>query len=107
MVKLEVNNPVYKHEVFYFRTMKECDEFLYVFRDHMCNVPWMKPVESPDFPEMTSSDRKYMMSPKSPREKAESNLSWGFSLVQSLDIGLTAEQRGIIRDIMALTANGG
>lgn len=102
MVKLAVKDTRYKREsVFYFKTMKECDEFLYVFRDHMCNVPWEKPIVAPEFPEMTDGQRRYMLSDKTPKEKAESNLFWGFNLVDHLGIGIDKEQEQFIANMLS------
>lgn len=105
MVKLEVKDPQYKQSPIYFKTMEDCEAFKYVFQDHMCNVPWLPPVEADKFPEMTDGHRREME--KDPKKRAESDLSWGFYLVDRLNIGLTAEQHGFIKDIMDHLDNGG
>ncbi|MCM1295162.1 MAG: hypothetical protein NC311_06445 [Muribaculaceae bacterium] len=109
MVKLEANDPQYKNAVFYFQTMEECKEFLHAFENHMCNVPWMEPVEATSFPEMTERDRQYMLNGQSPTKKAERNLSWGFCMEKRLGIGLTSKQKGFVSSLMAAldTKDGG
>lgn len=93
MVKLEVNDKI-NYEVLYFHNMKECNEYLYVFNDHWCNVPWKSPVEIPDDADIPYQDRACMDMP--PKKRAEADLSWGFSLVKSLEIELNYEQNKVL-----------
>jgi len=80
---------------FYFHTMQDCNDFLYVFKDHWCNVPWEKPREvSDDFP-ISRIQRESMDKP--PKKRAGSSLSWGFSLVKRLNIGLSKRQNLFVK----------
>lgn len=74
-VKTERSNSKY---VFYFHNMDDCNKFKYVFKNHWCNIKWEKPVEIPNDTKISEYDRKVM--DKDPEERAESDLSWGFSL---------------------------
>ncbi len=94
MVKLEAKETAFGG-IFYFHNMKDCEDFLYVFKDHWCNVPWEEPILIPDDENIGSNNRKYMDIP--PKERAEDNLSWGFSLVKRLGIDLTKEQSNFIK----------
>lgn len=105
MVKLQVIDPRgYRHSPLYFKTMEDCDTFKYVFKDHMCNVPWEQPIEACSFPEMTNLQRHHMeeMS-KDIKKYAESNLSWGFSIMEGCEIGLTSEQQAMVLAIQEHT----
>jgi len=83
---------------FYFHTMQDCNDFLYVFKDHWCNVPWEKPREVPnDFP-ISKNQRKSM--DKSPKERAESNLSWGFDHTKWLEIDLNEKQNSFVKSMV-------
>lgn len=100
MVRLEVNHTMYAPEKFYFANMEDCETFMQVFKDHMCNIPWKKPVEAPSFPEMTEKYRRYMeVISADPKKAAESDLMWGFSLVDSLHIGLTGSQQSFVKAV--------
>ena len=46
MIKLETSYN--DRDVFYFRTLDDCNKFLYVFENHWCNVKWKPPVEVSD-----------------------------------------------------------
>lgn len=84
--------------IFYFHTMKDCNDFLYVFSDHWCNVPWESPKEiSDDFP-ILESQRWRMDIP--PKKRAEDSLSWGFSLVRRLGIDIDENQNSFVKDIV-------
>ena len=76
--------------IFYFYNMRDCEDFLYVFKDHWCNVPWEKPIEAPSDTLISFYDRKSMDVP--PKKRAEDSLFWGFSLVNRLGIGLDDKQ---------------
>lgn len=89
LIKLETNC-ANSREVFYFHNMSDCKDFLYVFKDHWCNVPWKTPIEIPDDTYITSKERVCMDKP--PKKRAEDNLSWGFSLVRLLGIELNKNQ---------------
>ena len=80
MIKLAVKaNHSYRSEhVFYFHNMNDCNAFKEVFRNHWCNIRWEKPVEIPNDTKIEYNKRKAM--DKDPKQRAESNLSWGFSL---------------------------
>lgn len=93
MIKLETNC-ANNREVFYFHNMSDCKEFLYVFKDHWCNVPWETPIEIPDDTYITSRERICMDKP--PKKRAEDNLSWGFSLVRFLGIELNKNQLSFV-----------
>lgn len=104
MVKLSTAVPVYgRITTFYFRTMQDYEDFIYVFKDHWCNVPWSKPVEAVDFPEMTRADRNCMQKYTTGKDLAEKNLDWGFSLVKTLNIDLTPEQKALAQRIANAT----
>lgn len=77
MIKLETD---YENEntVKYFNTLQECEEYLYVFKDHWCNVKWKEPIKVSDI--SNSNEKEYMK--KSPKERAEADLSWGFSMMK-------------------------
>lgn len=95
MVKLEPKTELNLFaSAFYFHTMSDCQAFLHVFKDHWCNVPWKAPVEATDFPEASVYDREVM--DKDPRQRADSNLSWGFNLVQSHGIDDTNKQKAFV-----------
>lgn len=97
MIKLEAADTTFGG-VFYFHNMKDCEDFMYVFEDHFCNVPWKQPVEMPDTTPIRFEEKKDMNKP--PRERAESNLSWGFNLTHRLGIGLTDEQNDFVKSVM-------
>lgn len=97
MVKLEAKDTTFGG-IFYFHNMKDCREFIYVFEDHWCNVPWETPIEISDDTYISSEERRYM--DKSPKKRAEDNLSWGFSLEKRLGIGLSNEQNDFVKSMM-------
>lgn len=81
MIKLEVKNLKYSYRdshVFYFKNIDDCNEFKQVFKDHWCNIRWEEPVEIHDNTKISDGERKQMN--RNPKERAESDLSWGFSL---------------------------
>lgn len=96
MVKLEAKETILGG-IFYFHNMKDCNDFLYVFTDHWCNVPWKNPVEAPNFPEIEKYQRKAM--DIDPKQRAENSLSWGFRYVKSHNIGLTNVQKAFVNGI--------
>lgn len=83
---------------FYFHTIQDCNDFLYVFKDHWCNVPWEKPREVPNDFLIGENQRKSMDKPS--KERAESNLLWGFSLVKRLNIDLFERQNLFVRGMV-------
>lgn len=97
MVKLEAKDTIFVG-IFYFHNVKDCREFMDVFKDHWCNVPWKEPIEIPDDTYISSEERRYM--DKSPKKRAEDNLSWGFSLERRLGICLTNEQNDFVKSIV-------
>lgn len=99
MIKLESNFNNSFDATFYFKTMKECEEFLYVFKDHWCNVPWKKPVEVSD--DIKISEYKRNDLNNSPKERAESNLSWGFSNCRFHNIGINNTQSAFVNNFIS------
>ena len=95
MVKLEDK---FESAAFYFRNRTDCDAFMSVFRNHMCNVPWKSTVESAFFPEASDSQRAAMA--RDPKVRADENLSWGFSLVRYHGIEDTREQDRFVGSFM-------
>lgn len=94
-IKLTSNFDTSFHNVpFYFDNIDDCNEFLYVFKDHMCNVPWNKP-EQVDSKSISST--KIIQNPK---QSAERNLSWGFNACRFTSISETEEQLNSIRNII-------
>jgi hypothetical protein len=90
MIKLETNYT--PSSVFYFRTLDDCRKFLYVFKDHWCNVKWKPPVEVPDGTSISSTQRAQIG--VDPKKRAEANLSWGFNYARLHgDDGLTPRQQ--------------
>lgn len=87
------NSPIHNTS-FYFDNMDDCNKFLYVFKGHMCNVPWNKPehVDSKSIPPI-----KIIQNPK---QSAENNLSWGFNACRFANISETPEQLGFIENII-------
>ena len=81
MIKLETNYQ--NSDAFYFRTLDDCNKFLYVFKDHWCNVKWKSPVEVSDNISLSRFQR-YALD-KDPKDRAQSNLSWGFNLARRHD----------------------
>ena len=99
MILLDVQEQYdWQHSKFYFRTMTECEIFMNVFRNHFCNVPWNTPKIIPDTSELSEYDLKYLN--RDPKIRAESNLSWGFSLVKFNNIDLNEQQMNFINDFM-------
>ena len=99
MVKLEAKDVFFNSvKAFYFHNMADCRTFLYVFRNHWCNVPWNTPVEAPSWPEMNAHQRRAM--DLDPKERAESCLSWGFHFAKRNHIGNTEEQNVFIRSFI-------
>lgn len=90
--------------VFYFKDMEDCERFLYVFKDHYCNVPWDEPEESDEFSNMDVNDIYDM--DEDPVDRADRSLGWGFSLCDSLEIGLTNYQKEEVRMIMNMIEEG-
>ena len=75
MIKLTSKNKL--HNVsFYFNDMKDCNKFLYVFKNHWCNVKWENPVEISNNTPIPDYYRRYLGKPE---ELAEDNLKWGFN----------------------------
>lgn len=97
MIKLEANNAI-TGGAFYFYNIDDCRKFMYVFKDHWCNVPWKEPVEISDSTYIDSNARRYMSVP--PKKRAEDNLSWGFNLVKRLGINLNNEQNDFVNSMM-------
>ena len=96
MIKLEAQCTTFGG-IFYFHDMEDCDDFMYVFKDHWCNVPWKQPVEIPDDTCIDDYDINDMNKPA--KERAEDNLSWGFNLVKHLEIGDSKDQLEFARSM--------
>ena len=75
LIKLTSSNKL-DNVSFYFKTIQECEDFKKVFRDHWTHVKWEKP-EEVDEHSVPSHKKEYINRP--PKERAESNLSWGFN----------------------------
>lgn len=75
---------------FHFHTMSDCKKFLYVFENHMCNVPWKKPVIVSG---TKLSEYEKTAINEDPTLRAERNLSWGFNLARQLDTDTPNEQQ--------------
>ena len=99
MVKLETVRNEERSEIFYFHTMEDCNKFLYTFRDHWCNVPWKEPIEVPDDYPISARDQEVM--DEDPKERAERDLSWGFSLVKRLEIRQTEKQNAFVEEMIS------
>lgn len=99
MVKLQPK-PEYNltNTAFYFNNMADCKIFMDVFVDHWCNVPWANPVESDYFYGLNSAEKDRMNI--DPKQRAEINLSWGFSLTRFFNIGETEAQKRMLSDIL-------
>ena len=80
----------------YFTTWEEYLDYIYVFKDHWCNVAWTKPVEV-DAKEVPYLVVKYMET-KNAKQRAEADLSWGFNATWSnkKDGDLNAEQQAYV-----------
>ena len=97
MIELEFKHN-YLGQKLYFKNTKDCEEYLYVFKDHMCNVPWEKPVEISDGTSIDYYDELSLKMP--PKERALHDLKWGFNIVDTLGIVLTDEQNNFIKSMI-------
>lgn len=77
-----------KKRVFYFNNIDECNEFINVFIKNKCNVHWGDPVEIPDTTKIKNGERELMN--KSPIERAENALNWGFKVIYDQNSFFTA-----------------
>ena len=101
-VKNNINNmsTSYPHKAtFYFKNIEDCNKFLYVFKDHFCNVPWETPKEIPDNSIKLSENEKRTLD-KDPVKRAQDNLSWGFSLCSYYKIGVSSDQLSFVHSLM-------
>lgn len=96
MVKLQATDD--PSAVWYFNTMKDCEKFLYVFKDHWCNARWNKPIEADSFPEVDSDDWDDLQ--KNPKKMAEDNLEWGFFLEKYMGAKRSREQEDFLRKMV-------
>lgn len=78
---------------FYFYTLADVNAFLYVFKDHWCNISWEGPEEI-SINEVPKD--RIMKMKKNPKERAESNLSWGFNLAKMCGKDINDEQIAFI-----------
>lgn len=97
MVKLETDTG-HNDAVFYFHNMKDCEEFMKVFENHWCNVPWKDPIEKENFDE--AEDEEIEAMDESPEKRAEDALHWGFSLVKFLHIDINDSQRVFVNSMI-------
>lgn len=76
----------------YFTTYQECLNYIYVFKDHWCNVIWTMPVKI-DIKEVPYLEIT-LMEIKTAKQRAEDDLAWGFNAMWRDNTcgGLTAEQ---------------
>ncbi len=77
----------------YFRNEEDANAYLYVFKDHWCNLKWSLPVVVRDS-RVPSKYTKYI--DMDPKERAEADLSWGFAIIENKNIGLTSEQKRFV-----------
>lgn len=105
MVRLASTSKMF-NKVFYFHNMKDCNEFIYVFKDHFCNIEWSEPKEFPDNSILLSSEREAMDIP--PKERAERNLKWGFNAINKSDcqVKINTEQKKFVYDMVERITNG-
>ena len=75
MIKLTSKNKLHNIS-FYFNNIEDCNKFLYVFKNHWCNVKWEKPEEIPNNTYIKDYHKRYLGRPE---ELAENNLKWGFN----------------------------
>lgn len=99
MVKLRTNFGDYRNEsTFYFRNMEQCDQFISVFKDHWCNIPWLKPIDLGD--NVIIPNYALRMIDIDPKDRAIANLSWGFNMAKVYNIGLSEEQQKALEEMM-------
>lgn len=67
-----------KRRIFYFHNLDDYKEFMEVFKKNNCNVNWGAINEIPDNTKIKPTERSLM--DKSPTERAENALSWGFNM---------------------------
>ena len=85
-----------RHVRFYFTSKENADKFLYVFKDHFCNVDFHGFYEDTElcgyWKEHINDD---------PKEIAERNLNWGFAFARDYgDDKLTDTQSEMLEEIM-------
>lgn len=84
----------------YFATFKDYKDYIYVFKDHWCNVVWTDPIK------VNIKDVPYLavknMEIKSAKQRAEDDLAWGFnaSWQDELSDRLTAEQEAYVNFLL-------
>lgn len=103
MIELKTKQGViHPVQAFHFRTMDDCKKFMYVFRNHWCNIPWEEPAEIPDYTKI--NDDQYI--DVDPVARAMGNLTWGFSALRSHNMDtLTGEQQSVLSDIVSTITN--
>lgn len=87
-----------RNETFYFKDMEDCNRFLEVFEDHFCNVPWKTP-EQKTINSIPPIEVQITMN-MDPVKRAEKELSWGFNLCKTNNIGETPEQIAFVKDLI-------
>lgn len=89
MIRLvNVHRHPLKKRIFYFHTIEDCSVFLKVFKENSCNIKWDNIREIPDTTKIKNSERLLM--DKSPKERAERALDWGFMLMNDPYSNFTA-----------------
>lgn len=94
MIKLESNFKYGYNITRYFKTIEDCNKYLYVFKDHWCNVPWKDPEEITGFDAKASVEAI-----NDPIEIANGDLGWGFNNCDLNNIEETKEQRDLVSKI--------
>ena len=94
MIKLESNFKYGYNITRYFKTIEDCNKYLYVFKDHWCNVPWKEPEEIDRFDIKAAT-----VLVNDPIKIANGDLGWGFNTCDLNNIGETKEQREFVSNI--------
>lgn len=81
----------------YFRNEEDANAYLYVFKDHWCNLKWSLPVVVRDS-RVPSKYTKYI--DMDPKERAEADLSWGFAIMERNNMMLSSEQKNLVEELV-------
>ena len=79
-----------KHSKKYFLSKEDFDKYAYVFKDHWCHIHF----HEQDFEEITD-DEIIKQAKRDPKERAESELSWGFA--NENNHGFTPEEAAFLK----------
>ena len=104
IVKLEVDldedhkHLSYRCFPFYFHNDSDCDDFIHVFKDHFCNIPWKRTQLIFDLGQYA---KEKLNMDKNPKTRAEENLSWMFVLADDIHGRgyLTDEQKSFVKEL--------